>query len=220
MKEGASCGDLNGSCTAAACRRLRNVDQMAGLPAACQLSAEDISPPFGGGMRGLELGEGRERSSLGFGTSPAKPEPLLELSVMELRARNGTGVRTGGRLQSRTSWCDITLRAVVDLAGLEAFAAGIEVQTEFDRVDAMRPAWQRDAACREPHPGATFFPGPGESAAPAIAICARCLVREQCLEYAIANRCHGIWAGTAQWERAKLRHRRRRRLDAKPGVDR
>jgi Transcription factor WhiB len=53
-----------------------------------------------------------------------------------------------------------------------------------------------------------FFPGRGESAGPARRICARCPVREPCLEYALGNAItHGIWGGLAERDRRVLRSR-------------
>jgi hypothetical protein len=47
-----------------------------------------------------------------------------------------------------------------------------------------RPGWMRDAACRE-HPSVTWHPDRGEPTEPAKAICRGCLVRVQCLAYAL-----------------------------------
>ena len=55
--------------------------------------------------------------------------------------------------------------------------------------------WRELAGCR----GVDFdlfFPERGESAEPARRVCARCPVRQPCLDYAISNRIvHGIWGG-------------------------
>jgi len=65
--------------------------------------------------------------------------------------------------------------------------------------------WRELAACR----GADlelFFPGRGESAEPARQVCARCPVRQPCLDYAISNAIiYGIWGGLAERERRALR---------------
>jgi WhiB family redox-sensing transcriptional regulator len=67
--------------------------------------------------------------------------------------------------------------------------------------------WRDRAACR----GAdlhVFFPGRGESAEPARQICARCPVRQPCLDYAISHGItHGIWGGLAERDRRALRTR-------------
>ena len=68
-------------------------------------------------------------------------------------------------------------------------------------------AWRDEAACC----GAeleVLFPGRGESAEPARQICARCPVRQPCLDYAISHGItHGIWGGLADRERRALRTR-------------
>jgi WhiB family redox-sensing transcriptional regulator len=74
----------------------------------------------------------------------------------------------------------------------------------------QRPAWQADAACRE-HPEVNFFPTTGQSAAPAKAICAGCLVRGECLAYAQQDsHTAGVWGGTSDNDRRALRRRAHR----------
>ena len=69
-----------------------------------------------------------------------------------------------------------------------------------------RPDWWRLAACRSADPD-LFFPvssaGPGrEEVARAKEVCASCLVRRQCLQFALATRqAHGVWGGTTEEER-------------------
>jgi WhiB family redox-sensing transcriptional regulator len=48
----------------------------------------------------------------------------------------------------------------------------------------LRPPWMRDAACRE-HPEVSFYAELGESLEPARAVCAGCLVRDECLGHAL-----------------------------------
>ena len=62
-------------------------------------------------------------------------------------------------------------------------------------VRRIRPAWMRDALCRE-RTDVSFFPAVGESAEPAKAVCAQCCVRTECLAYAIEHREDGVWGGT------------------------
>jgi WhiB family redox-sensing transcriptional regulator len=69
-----------------------------------------------------------------------------------------------------------------------------------------RPAWMADALCREPQPGVSFFPARGEPLEPARAVCARCLVRQECLAYALADAdLVGVWGGTSERERRRMR---------------
>lgn len=74
---------------------------------------------------------------------------------------------------------------------------------------AQRPApWTDYAACAGVDPE-LFFPGRGESLRPARAVCARCVVRAQCLEHAITNEeHHGVWGGTSERERRRIRRQR------------
>ena len=72
--------------------------------------------------------------------------------------------------------------------------------------------WRHRAACRDQDPE-LFFPvsdiGPGaRQTEQAKAVCARCPVRAQCLEYALDNALdHGIYGGTTESERRTLRRR-------------
>ncbi|WP_345217076.1 WhiB family transcriptional regulator [Georgenia halophila] len=66
----------------------------------------------------------------------------------------------------------------------------------------------RQGLCAQSDPEA-FFPGKGESPAPAKAICARCPVTARCLEHALANDERlGVWVGTSERERRRLRRYR------------
>ena len=65
-----------------------------------------------------------------------------------------------------------------------------------------RPAWQRDALCREYVGKVNFFPGRGEPSADAKALCQRCLVRPECLLYALEHdEPYGVWGGLSARER-------------------
>jgi WhiB family transcriptional regulator, redox-sensing transcriptional regulator len=69
--------------------------------------------------------------------------------------------------------------------------------------------WREEAACRGADL-ALFFPGRGESAQPARQICARCPVRQECLEFALRHgEVHGIWGGLTERDRRALRTRHR-----------
>ena len=81
----------------------------------------------------------------------------------------------------------------------------IELLSERAERAAQREWWQA-AACRTADPD-IFFPvsthGPGrEDIARAKAVCARCPVRRQCLQFALAtHQVHGVWGGTTEEER-------------------
>ncbi len=54
-----------------------------------------------------------------------------------------------------------------------------------------------------------FFPSRGESTKEAIAVCETCPIKVDCLEYALdAHELHGIWGGTSERQRRRLRRGR------------
>jgi WhiB family redox-sensing transcriptional regulator len=69
--------------------------------------------------------------------------------------------------------------------------------------------WRESAACRDADPE-LFFPvseiGPGaRQVAEAKAVCARCPVRDRCLDYAVdAGLDHGVFGGLTERERRAL----------------
>ena len=74
---------------------------------------------------------------------------------------------------------------------------GTDVPTSLDdMLFALRPAWVADAACRE-HTEVDFFPERGEFLDEARAVCAGCLVRRDCLAYALDHGVVGVWGGTS-----------------------
>lgn len=80
-----------------------------------------------------------------------------------------------------------------------------EVYDALPDLARARPAWQRDALCRE-HPTVAFFPRRSEDSAPAKAVCRTCLVRAECLAYALADPdLTGVWGATSAVERRAMR---------------
>jgi WhiB family redox-sensing transcriptional regulator len=72
-------------------------------------------------------------------------------------------------------------------------------------------AWQREGACRGLGLGesqAIFFPARGESVENARAICGRCPVSAECLDFALEHHCIGVWGGTTERQRRMLRRGR------------
>jgi WhiB family transcriptional regulator, redox-sensing transcriptional regulator len=56
------------------------------------------------------------------------------------------------------------------------------------------------------YPELTWFPERGQPSAPAKAVCGRCLVQRECLDYALADPdLMGVWGGTSQRDRARHR---------------
>jgi len=73
----------------------------------------------------------------------------------------------------------------------------------FMNPDDERP-WAARSECRGEDP-TIFFPGTDDDPAIGLAICARCPVRQECLEYAIeARERYGIWGGTTERQRRRM----------------
>lgn len=69
-------------------------------------------------------------------------------------------------------------------------------------------SWQDAGACLGADPS-LFFPERGASTAAAKGICRGCVVRVECLEYALANgEKFGIWGGLSERERRRIRRER------------
>jgi WhiB family redox-sensing transcriptional regulator len=68
--------------------------------------------------------------------------------------------------------------------------------------------WQRQANCMGVDPD-LFFPERGASTREAKEVCRGCVVREDCLEFALTNsEKFGIWGGLSERERRRIRRRR------------
>jgi WhiB family redox-sensing transcriptional regulator len=68
--------------------------------------------------------------------------------------------------------------------------------------------WQVQANCLGVDPD-LFFPERGASTREAKAVCRACVVREECLEYALVNgEKFGIWGGLSERERRRIRRQR------------
>jgi WhiB family transcriptional regulator, redox-sensing transcriptional regulator len=69
-------------------------------------------------------------------------------------------------------------------------------------------SWQSRANCLGVDPD-LFFPERGSSTREAKEVCRGCVVREDCLEFAIANsEKFGIWGGMSERERRRIRRQR------------
>jgi WhiB family redox-sensing transcriptional regulator len=93
-----------------------------------------------------------------------------------------------------------------------------------DMGPAATANWRAAGACLHADPE-IFFPistaGPAlAQVAQAKAVCARCPVRRQCLEFARAHEpVFGIWGGTTLEERQRIRRRERRAARARVRAD-
>jgi WhiB family redox-sensing transcriptional regulator len=80
--------------------------------------------------------------------------------------------------------------------------------SEAMRLEAEVRAWQVRANCMGVDPD-LFFPERGASTREAKEVCRGCVVREDCLEYALSNsEKFGIWGGLSERERRRIRRAR------------
>lgn len=97
---------------------------------------------------------------------------------------------------------------------------GVEMEAVV-RVDAGSTEWMAWGRCRDEPPD-LFFPTDGVGVRAAQEVCALCLVREQCLNYAVAHRiAHGVWGGASTRTRRRIARSRRVEpvgLGAAPGT--
>ena len=85
----------------------------------------------------------------------------------------------------------------------------LQLITSVDLADEdAELSWQERSLCAQTDPEA-FFPEKGGSTRDAKRVCAACLVRQECLDYAMDNdERFGIWGGLSERERRRLRRER------------
>lgn len=70
--------------------------------------------------------------------------------------------------------------------------------------DELDVTWQADALCAQTDPE-LFFPEKGDPGRAAKAVCAACLVRAECLDYALdSGERYGIYGGMGEVARRRL----------------
>ena len=78
----------------------------------------------------------------------------------------------------------------------------------YDETETEEKSWQDFANCLGVDPD-LFFPERGASTREAKEVCRGCVVREDCLEYALQNgEKFGIWGGMSERERRRIRRQR------------
>ena len=104
------------------------------------------------------------------------------------------------------------MRGFDDILGRTEYACSSDrVWLDFEALVA-RPAWMRDALCRE-YPASWWFPGRGQILEMQAAknVCSRCLVASECAAYAAQTDVElhgwlaGVWAGESRSARNKTR---------------
>lgn len=125
---------------------------------------------------GVPTGTNLSVSPYASSKSLGQPEPLVPVGTPPLTRHDAT---TDGRPES--------LDALAKVLGF------------------TRPEWMLDAACVE-HTELNFIPDRGDDVRPLLAVCARCLVCAECLDYALADpSIVGVWGGTTGQARRRLR---------------
>lgn len=77
--------------------------------------------------------------------------------------------------------------------------------------------WEPDALCAEPeHEALPWFPTVGQDPEPAKEVCRRCLVQDECREFAIGAQVDaGVWGGETAVALRKIRLDRQRSRQAR-----
>lgn len=84
----------------------------------------------------------------------------------------------------------------------------VETSAADTENEAAEQHWQDQANCLGVDPD-LFFPERGASTREAKEVCQGCIVRLDCLEYALTNgEKFGIWGGLSERERRRLRRQR------------
>ena len=96
--------------------------------------------------------------------------------------------------------------AAGDMA-IDVRTGGVGMTEVFPLLDGFDEelSWQERALCAQTDPE-SFFPEKGGSTREAKRICISCDVKDDCLEYALANdERFGIWGGLSERERRRLK---------------
>jgi WhiB family redox-sensing transcriptional regulator len=98
------------------------------------------------------------------------------------------------------------LRASTGVVPADGLSPGRSSPEELLDLLEARPAWMADAACREAPTGVSWFPERGESGVEAKRVCGGCLVRSECLVWALGQgwELQGIWGGCSYGERRRM----------------
>jgi WhiB family redox-sensing transcriptional regulator len=94
---------------------------------------------------------------------------------------------------------------------MKTYSVGVGGVTSDVAEMIRRPAWMRDALCRE-YSHLNWIPERGDGTFDTLrSICRSCLVTDRCLAYALDNPdVIGVWGGTTAKERKRLRSGRPR----------
>src|SRR5439155_16769605 len=94
------------------------------------------------------------------------------------------------------------------IGGRRRLRGGRPMDRLAGKLDFEGRSWQDEANCLGVDPD-LFFPERGASTREAKEVCRGCVVRTECLEYALANgEKFGIWGGMSERERRRIRRAR------------
>lgn len=153
--------------------------------------------------------------TLDFLDEKADDMPVIETAHDLRRAKNALASRAG-QLQTPLQQERYALANSLIMEFSESEAKERPITTRFmtrpsggEKIYPAGQEWRADAACTNTDQG-IFFPQRGESAQPAKAVCGNCQIQDKCLEFALAKSIKfGIWGGTSEKERLRLRKQRR-----------
>jgi WhiB family transcriptional regulator, redox-sensing transcriptional regulator len=93
-------------------------------------------------------------------------------------------------------------------SGVDFEVKGAPPMTDLLKILTEDRSWQSRANCMGVDPD-LFFPERGASTKEAKEVCKGCVVRDECLEFALANsEKFGIWGGMSERERRRVRRSR------------
>lgn len=185
--------------------------------APAHLSAVDDAPQTDS-IAGAEQGDcekGTEGTSLRVEQEPAGGSIEVDSGIVPVDAGAGYVVRDIGgdafaaedaELGEPDSDDESEDGSVEDLPMREPVRPVLSLIAGFDEMfDEIEDQWQERALCAQTDPEA-FFPEKGGSTREAKRICLGCEVKDECLEYALANdERFGIWGGLSERERRRLK---------------
>lgn len=111
--------------------------------------------------------------------------------------------RISSERHTRTTADDGTAKAHV-LRGAGMTSSREAQSTEFFASLAKQPEWMGEGLCAQTDPE-LFFPERGGHWQEAKAVCNGCPVRDLCLEFALTHGERGIWGGTSDRDRMRMR---------------
>lgn len=81
-------------------------------------------------------------------------------------------------------------------------------------VETQNPMWRKYANCRDV-PKDVFIMRKGQTPKRALWFCETCVVKKACFEYALDNNCIGVWGGTTQKQRARIKRQQKIKKETK-----